>query len=150
MAKPTLSQIGLEGARPTHAILVAWDATADSGNGDFVVVEADASGGLKSTATVSTGDAPATGTISSVSGAATSTTLLASNANRKGATIYNDSTAILYVALASVTASTTVYTAQVPAYGYYELPVNDGGVYTGIIVGIWAAAAGAARITELT
>ncbi len=150
MAKPTLSQTGLDGARPMHAILVAWDATADSGNGDFVVVEADSSGGLKSTATVSAGDAPATGTLSNVSGATSSTTLLASSATRKGATIFNDSTALLYVALANVTVSATSYTVQVPAGAYYELPICDGGVYTGIIKGIWASATGTARITELT
>lgn len=151
MAKPTLTQIGLEGARPMHSILVAWDNTADSGNGDFVIVEADASGGLKSTATVSTGDAPTTGTITSVNDAATSTTILAANASRKGATVFNDSTAVLYLALSDTTASATAYTVQILAGGYYELPVCDGGVYTGKIVGIWASdASGAARVTELT
>lgn len=94
---------------------------------------------------------PTTGAITSVNDAAVDTTILASNANRKGATIFNDSTSILYLALANVTASTTVYSVQVPAGGYYELPVNQGGVYTGIIKGIWSAdASGAARVTELT
>ncbi len=100
--------------------------------------------------TVSAGDAPATGTLSNVSGATSSTTLLASSATRKGATIFNDSTALLYVALANVTVSATSYTVQVPAGAYYELPICDGGVYTGIIKGIWASATGTARITELT
>ena len=94
---------------------------------------------------------PATGTITSVNDAATSTTVLASNSSRKGACFFNDSTSILYLALSNTTASTTVYSVQVPAGGYYELPVGQGGVYTGIVVGIWSAdSSGAVRVTELT
>lgn len=92
-----------------------------------------------------------TGTITSVNDAATSTTILAANANRKGATVFNDSTAVLYLALADTTASATAYTVQIPAGGYYELPTTEGGVYTGKIVGIWASdASGAVRVTEMT
>jgi hypothetical protein len=91
-----------------------------------------------------------TGTITSVGDATSSTTILAANSSRKGAVIYNDSTAILYLALSNTTASTTVYTVQVPADGYYELPAMQS-VYTGVIVGIWASdAGGSARVTELT
>lgn len=94
---------------------------------------------------------PSTGAITSVNDAAADTTILASNANRKGATFFNDSTAVLYLALASVTASVTVYTVKIAAGGYYELPVNKGGVYTGVVKGIWDAdASGAVRVTELT
>ena len=88
-----------------------------------------------------------TSTITSVSGAVTSTQLLASNTSRKNAAFYNDSTAILYLKLGT-TASTTSYTVQIPASGYYELPV--GKIYTGEIDGIWSGAVGAVRITELT
>lgn len=94
---------------------------------------------------------PATGTITSVNDVAVDATVLASNANRKGATFFNDSTATLYLAMANVTASTTVYSVQIPAGGFYELPVCQGGVYTGIIKGIWSSdASGAVRVTELT
>jgi hypothetical protein len=89
-----------------------------------------------------------TGTITSVTSAASSTQLLASNSSRLGATFYNESTAVLYLALAG-SASVTAYTVQVPAGGYYELP-NDGCGYTGSVFGIWAAANGACRVTELT
>lgn len=83
--------------------------------------------------------------VTSVASAATSTVLLASNGKRRGATIYNESTSILYVALAA-TASITAYTIQVPANGgYYELPQP---CYSGAISGIWASANGNARITE--
>lgn len=82
---------------------------------------------------------------SSVAGSATSVTLLASNTNRLGATIANDSTATLYLKLGA-TASTTSYTVKLVQDAYYEVPFN----YTGIIDGIWGSATGNARITELT
>lgn len=89
----------------------------------------------------------ATGTQSTVADTASSTTLLASNANRLGATIANDSSAVLYVKLGA-TASATSYTARVVQYGLYELPYG----YTGVVDGIWATdpGDGAARITEFT
>lgn len=92
------------------------------------------------------GGTSTTGTTSSVGDSATNVTLLASNANRKGATIYNDSTASLYVKLGA-TASLTDFTMVCDARGYFEVPYG----YTGIIDGIWSSDAGGdARITELT
>lgn len=82
---------------------------------------------------------------SSVAGSASSVSLLASNANRLGATITNDSTATLYVRLGA-TASTSNYTVKLTQDAYYEVPYG----YTGAIDGIWSAASGNARITELT
>jgi hypothetical protein len=89
----------------------------------------------------------ATSTVTSVSSSATSVSLLASNANRIGATFYNDSTQICYLKLGA-TASTTSYTIQMAAGSYYELPFQNK-MYTGAIDGIWASANGAMRITEL-
>lgn len=83
---------------------------------------------------------------SSVSAATSSTSLLSANANRLGASVYNDSTAILYLLLNSGTASTTAYSVQLGAGAYYEVPFG----YTGAIKGIWASATGAARIMEYT
>ena len=81
-------------------------------------------------------------------GAATGTTqLLAANGNRANFVVYNDSTAILYLSMDGA-ASTTHYTVQIPAQSYFEHPV--GAVYTGIVTGVWSAANGNARITELT
>lgn len=83
---------------------------------------------------------------SSVNDTASNVTLLASNTNRLGATIFNDSTVTLYLKLGA-TASTTSFTVAMVAASYYEVPF----AYTGIIDGIWASdASGAARITELT
>lgn len=84
--------------------------------------------------------------VTSVSASATSVDLLALNAARRGATVFNDSAALLYLKLGTA-ASTTSYTVQVPAGGYFELPAPT---YTGIVAGIWASATGSARVTELT
>lgn len=131
-------------AEAVQAFLMAWDEA------QLKFVPATLTGGkLDSTATVATTDAPATGTITSVASSATSVTVLASNALRKGAAIFNDSTQLLYLALSTSAASTTVHTVQIPPSSYYELPICDGGVYTGQITGIWAAANGSARVTEL-
>ena len=105
--------------------------------------------GNTSLSTIAAAITAATGTITSVASANTDTTILASNTGRKGATIFNDSTALLYLALSNTTSSATVYSVQIPAGGYYELP-NAGAVYTGVIKGIWASANGNARVTELT
>lgn len=87
-----------------------------------------------------------TGTLSNVSGSASSVTLLASNTSRLGATIYNDSSAILYIKLNSGAASTTSFTYKAMPEAYYEVPFN----YTGAITGIWASATGSARVEEFT
>lgn len=95
--------------------------------------------------------APSTGTITSVNDTNADGTILAANASRKGAAFFNDSTVVLYLALSNVTSSATVHTVQIAAGGYYELPVCQGGVYTGVVKGIWASdASGAVRVTELT
>lgn len=86
-----------------------------------------------------------TSTQSTVADSATNVTLLAANAKRTGATIFNDSTATLYVKLGA-TATTTSYTTKVVTGALYELPFG----YTGQVDGIWASdpGDGAARITE--
>lgn len=90
----------------------------------------------------------ATATRTSVSDSAVSGTILAANANRKGATITNDSSGVLYVALGAGPATLTDYTAKLGQDQTYSVPAN----YTGIIVGIWASDPndGGARVTELT
>lgn len=87
----------------------------------------------------------ATSATTSVAGSATTVSLLTANASRRGAVIANDSTAILYVKLGA-TASTTSYAYKLFTDDEVEIPFG----YTGAIDGIWASAAGNARITELT
>lgn len=110
-------------------VTVSGTVTANAGTGTMTTKE------TRSTAS----------SVTSVAGSATSVSLLASNANRLAATVYNDSTAILYLKLGA-TASTTSFTAKLYPEDYYEVPAN----YTGAIDGVWASATGSARITELT
>jgi hypothetical protein len=86
-----------------------------------------------------------TSTPSTVSASTTSGALLAANSNRVGATIWNNSTANLFIDLDSA-ASTTDFSAKISPGGYYELPFR----YTGVISGIWDAANGNALVRELT
>lgn len=86
-----------------------------------------------------------TGTRTDVNDTNVSGTLLAANANRKSFEIFNDSTAILYLLLASGTASATNFTTILQPQTGRKF---DG--YTGIVVGVWGEnASGAARITEI-
>lgn len=89
-------------------------------------------------------------TSSTVGDSATSVTILAANANRRGVAIRNDSTAILY--LEKGTTATTSSVIRLTAQAIYELPLlAGGGIYPGIITGIWDSDAGGnARIEELT
>jgi hypothetical protein len=88
----------------------------------------------------------ATPSVTSVADSASNVTCLASNANRLGATVYNDSTADLYVKLGA-TASTTSFTVKVFQDGFFTVPFG----YTGIIDCIWSSdTSGSARVTEVT
>lgn len=80
-----------------------------------------------------------------VASATTSTSLIGANVNRKGLTIYNSSTANLFIDFAG-TVSTAVFAVRIDPNGYYELPFN----YTGAISAIWSAANGSALVRELT
>ncbi len=111
-----------------------------------VTVANSLTGSMTVSNTVTVRDAGnATSVITSVPGSITSVTVLASNSNRKGAAVYNDSNARLYLKLGA-TASTTSFTVLVFPNSYYELPA----MYTGIVDGIWASASGNARVTEIT
>lgn len=92
--------------------------------------------------------ASSTGAVTNVNDTATSTTLLAANTNRKGVVITNTSSAILYVRLASGTASATMFTYRLPQNATQEIMYP----YTGIITGVWATDPndGVAVVTELT
>lgn len=87
----------------------------------------------------------ATATVSNVSSSATSVTLLASNAARRSAAFYNDSTQVLYLKFGA-TASATSFTVRLGPGDYFEMPVP---IYTGVIDGIWVSANGACRVTEI-
>lgn len=83
--------------------------------------------------------------VSSVNDSDSAQTLLAANPDRKGFSIFNDSTQILYVKLGAA-ATTTDFSFRITPQGYYESSTL---CYTGIITGIWAAnGSGAARLSE--
>jgi hypothetical protein len=92
----------------------------------------------------STAALSAVATESNVSASASNVTVLALNAARKGAVIYNDSGSYLYLKLGA-TSSATSFTNKVAPGQSFQLPVNG---YTGIIDGIWDVADGTARVTE--
>lgn len=84
-----------------------------------------------------------TATLANVASSASSVTLLASNTSRIRATIFNDSTAILYVK-EGTTASTSSFTYKLGSSD--TLIITD---YNGRIDGIWDSATGNARVTEI-
>jgi len=119
-------------------------------DGDAANLHVTASGLLRTDATLTLTLASAA-TTASIAGSASSTTLLASNTSRLGATFFNDQPTddtgeILFLLLDAAVASTTNYTVQLAPNTYYEVPFG----YTGEIRGIWGAAVGDVRVTELT
>ncbi len=123
-------------------LMVVGTGTSGSPAGGVLSIQ-----GVQGGVAVSVQPTAATSTsVTSVAASASNVELLASNTNRLGATIWNESTtATLYLKM-GITASITSYTAQVFPSGYFELPYG----YTGEIDGIWSAAVGNARITEVT
>lgn len=85
-----------------------------------------------------------TATLTNVASSATNVTLFAASGQARMRTIFNDSTAVLYLKFGA-TASTSSYTVQMATNTYYEFPIP---VYAGQVDGIWASANGNARLTE--
>lgn len=88
---------------------------------------------------------PSEGTVAGVASSATAVPILAANAQRKGASIWNNSTQSLFLNLSVADPTTAVATVEVPSEAYYEVPFG----YTGEINGIWTSANGNAIVTEL-
>jgi hypothetical protein len=82
--------------------------------------------------------------LSNVAAAVADTLLVAENTNRKGLSITNSSTSVLYVKIGSSGASPTSHSIRMVANAYVEIPFNA----TVAIYGYWVAANGAARVTE--
>jgi hypothetical protein len=76
--------------------------------------------------------------------------LLARNTRRKGAMIFNDSSAILYIGFGSGAVSATAHAKEMAAGEVYQLPLMQDGVYNGLVKGIWASVNGEAKVTEFT
>lgn len=82
-------------------------------------------------------------TVTKVPAAITATPLLPFHYVRNSGSVYNDSSAILYVKLGDG-ATTDDWTVKLNQDDYYDLP--DG--YIGSVSGVWATATGQARVTE--
>ena len=121
---------------------------AVSADGDGTHIPATVTDGLLVQASNSTFDPPTTATRTQVADNAADVQLLAANAARKNYSVFNDSTAILFLAAGGAAASTTDYSVQIPPNSFYS---DDEG-FTGEVRGIWATdpGTGAARITEYT
>jgi hypothetical protein len=88
--------------------------------------------------------APSRANVTTVPVSGATVTLLAANANRKGASIYNASTGTLYVKLGTG-ASAVSRTIPMASGGYYEVPFG----YTEVITGAWSdGSTGQADVTE--
>lgn len=81
---------------------------------------------------------------SDVASSTSSVAILAERHGRVGATIWNNSTAVLYLKFGA-TASATDCTKKLIADEYYEVPFG----YNGRIDGVWASVNGSARVTEI-
>lgn len=93
------------------------------------------------------GVALAQSTVSSgsfVSSSMSSVNVVAPNSLRKGLTVFNESSAFLYLKLGS-SASANDFSIKMAPNSYYEVPYN----YIGNIDGCWSAVDGIARVTEL-
>lgn len=82
-------------------------------------------------------------TTARVNASVTAVTLKAANTDRKGITIFNDSTSPLFVRLGP-NASPTDYTVKLYKDDTYEAPF----AWIGEVSGIWTSATGAAQVTE--
>lgn len=82
--------------------------------------------------------------ITNVDSSATNVTLVSERRGRRGFSVYNDSVQTLYLKYGA-TATTDDYTVLIPGGTLYEDPHQ----YTGRLDGIWAAANGKARVTEV-
>jgi hypothetical protein len=123
-ATVTVSNSVTIGSLPT----ISGTVTANAGSGTFNVSNRGA-----------TGEA----TVSNFT-STTSSTLKASNSNRKVLTIYNEGAGNLHVLYGSGTASTTNYSVKLFSGDYLEIDK-----YTGQVNAIFATA-GTARVTEIT
>jgi hypothetical protein len=88
-----------------------------------------------------------TPTTTSIASTTSSTTLLAANADRKGLSIHNLSSSVLYLSFTSPATPTNTYLAMAPLSFLY---LDQQLMIPSAIYGIWAQADGTAQVTEYT
>jgi hypothetical protein len=129
----------------TGTFNVAGTGTAGTPNAGVVTIQGIAGGTAIPVSGNLTVDKSTTATLTSVAANQSSVSLLASNANRLAATLYNDSTSQVYIAFAA-TATTTAFTIKLMPNTFWEVTSD----WTGAISGIWNNANGSMRITEMS
>lgn len=95
----------------------------------------------------SAASAASSANVTSVAAAVADTELRAANASRQHLSVFNDSTANLYLKWGPG-ASATSFTVKLVGGAFYELPQGKLGPYTGAVYGYWDSATGSARVTE--
>ncbi len=85
----------------------------------------------------------------SVPASTTTVTLKAANLARQALSVYNDSTANLYIKYGP-SAALTLFKVKLRPGGYWEMAVSAAPEFTGEVSGIWDSATGNARVTEVT
>lgn len=90
---------------------------------------------------------PRSSTVTAVSAATSSTQLFGSTYPSRGRSVFNDSTATLYLKFGS-SAATNSYSVQIPPASYFEFPGEV--PYAGVVTGVWSAASGTAYCTEVS
>lgn len=113
-------------------VAVSGTVTANAGTGTLATKETRSSTG--------------TSTQPSIATTAGGTTVLASNANRLGASVRNDGANDVFMLLGTGTVTSSVYTTKMSPGAYFEVPYG----YTGVITGIAVTAAVTLRVTEYT
>lgn len=116
-----------------------------SSDGKARFIATDATGKILASFTLTQ---PASSTVSAVPQSVAAVTLLAANASRLGALIYNNITnGFLFIKLGAG-ATTADWSAKIAPGFAYELPFP---AYTGQITGVWSVAGGGtAQVTEMT
>lgn len=134
------------------AELVKAVLAAEKPNLDFVDIRATAGGNLKISLEEINGVDPIptavparTPTTTSIASSATSVTIRGANANRKGISVHNLSTATLYLSFTTPATTTNSFIAMTP--GSFLL-LDQQLIVANAIYGIWSAANGTAQVTE--
>jgi hypothetical protein len=134
------------------AELVKAVLAAEKPNLDFVDIRATAGGNLKISLEEINGVDPIptsvptrTPTTTSIASSATSVTIRGANANRKGISVHNLSTATLYLSFTTPATTTNSFIAMSP--GSFLL-LDQQLIVSNAIYGIWFAANGTAQVTE--
>ena len=150
--KSSSHRIGDTISAEKDAELVKAVLAAQKPNGVFTDINATAGGNLKvSLEEAETGVVieskvtPRTPTTTSVASSASSVTLLASNVNRKGLSIYNDSTSVLRLSFSTPATAANSFTTLA---ANSLLLLDQQLIVTNTIYGIWSSANGTAQVTE--